>query len=260
MKKCRGAIRACRFLAGALLSSALLAAPVQAESMTFVMEHFPPFNADENGTSVGPFPDIVRATCAALKIQCAIETYPWRRAYRMVEEGQVDGIFVLLRTPEREKDFYFSEPLVQTSYAVFANQSSRFTYAAPKDLDGYTVGVYGPSGTSTTAEEIAKAVPGMKIVVEVDNPTVFRKLSGMRYGEKSAAVMNLDVGNYLLKREQIAGIRAVGDIKRIDYTIGLSRKKMGEKQAEKFNAALHALIRNGTVKAIVEKYGMRPAP
>ena len=59
---------------------------------------------------------------------------------------------------------------------------------------------------------------------------------------------------------QDAGIKAVGDIKRIEYTIGLSRKKMDEKQAEKFNAALRGLIRNGTVKAIVEKYGMRPAP
>lgn len=260
MKKFRSAIRACRFLACSLLSSALLAPPAHAESMTFTMEHFPPFNADDNGTTVGPFPDIVRATCAALKIRCVIETYPWRRAYRLVEEGQVDGIFVLLRTPEREKDFYFCDPLVQTAYAVFANQASKFTYAAPKDLDGYTVGVYGPSGTSTAAEEIAKAVPGMKIVMEVDNPTVFRKLSGMRYGEKSAAVMNLDVGNYLLKRDQIAGIRAVGDIKRIEYTIGLSRKKVDEKQAEKFNMALRALIKNGTVKAIVEKYGMRPAP
>ena len=99
MKRFRSAIRALRFLAGAVLSSALLAAPVQAESMTFTMEHFPPFNADDNGMTIGPFPDIVRATCAALKIQCVIETYPWRRAYRLVEEGQADGIFVLLRTP-----------------------------------------------------------------------------------------------------------------------------------------------------------------
>lgn len=233
------------------------AGAAQADSMTFTMEHFPPFNAEDNGTTVGPLPDIIRATCASMKIRCAIETYPWRRAYRLAEEGQADGIFVLLRTPEREKDFYFSDPVIQTAYAVFANQSTKVSYHAPRDLDGYTVGVYGPSGTSGAAEEMAKSVPGLKIVVEVDNPTVFRKLSGQRYGDKAVAVMNVDVGNYLLKQEKISGIVAVGDIKRIEYTIGLSRKKVGEKQAEKFNDALRALIRNGTIKTIVEKYGMK---
>lgn len=230
-----------------------------ADPMTFTMEHFPPFNADEQGTAVGPLPDIVRATCTAMKIQCIFEIYPWRRAYRMVEEGKADGIFVLLRTPEREKDFYFSDPVIQTAYTLFANQSAKIAYSTPQDLNGYTLGVYGPSGTSITAEEIAKSAVDLRIVMEVDNPTVFRKLSGMRYGEKSVAVMNYDVGHYILKQEKISGIKAIGDIKRIDYTIGLSRKKVDEKQAEKFNAMLRTLIRNGTVKTIVEKYGMKPA-
>jgi polar amino acid transport system substrate-binding protein len=230
-----------------------------AEPMTFVMEPFPPFVIEEKGSAEGPFPETVRAVCESMKIQCKFEIYPWRRAYLLAEQGMVDGIFVLLRTPEREKDFYFTDNVFQTSYAVFARQPDKLVYTAPKDLSGYTVAAYGPSGTSKTAEEAVKQVASIRMEIEVDNITVLRKLAAGRYGDQAVAVVNQDVGLYLLRQEKIDGLKVVGNIKKIDYTIGLPRKRLSQEQADQFNAGLRELIKKGAVKAIADRYGLKTA-
>ena len=64
---------------------------------------FPAFILDDNGKGAGPFPEVVRAVCDSMKIQCTLKVLPWRRAYAMAVTGVVDGIFVLARNPEREQ-------------------------------------------------------------------------------------------------------------------------------------------------------------
>lgn len=238
------------------LAGAALSASVHAQSMRFTAEPFPPFTFDEKGVVAGPVPEIVHATCAWLQIECELKMYPWRRAYQLAERGRADGIFVLQRLPEREKDFYFTDAVIGSSFGVFAQTTSRLRYSMPGDLDGYTVGVYGPSATSAAAEEIVRAAFGANLVLEVDNPTVLKKLAGGRYGSHSAVVMNTDVGRYLLNQNKITGIEFTGEVKKIEYTIGLSKRKLTQAQFERFNNAVRDLSQNGTIDAIVEKYGM----
>lgn len=228
-----------------------------AEPMLFVMQVFPPFVMDERSESEGAFPEMVRAVCAIMKTDCRTEIYPWRRALRMAEEGDAHGILVIQKLPEREQRFHMTPPIVHSSYVVFAREESHIAYSSPHDLDGYTIGVYGPSATSQTADSIAKAVPTAKIVLEVDNATVLRKLSALRYGEKAVAVMNADVGKYLILSQGITGLAVAGEIRKIEYYIGLSRRRFSDRQAEQFNAALQELGKSGVIKAIASKYGLR---
>ncbi len=39
----------------------------QVQSMTFVMEKFPPFILDQHGRGAGPFPEVVQAVCQELR-------------------------------------------------------------------------------------------------------------------------------------------------------------------------------------------------
>jgi ABC-type amino acid transport substrate-binding protein len=52
------------------------------------------------------------------------------------------------------------------------------------------------------------------------------------------------------------GVRMSGEAHKVDYAIGLSRKKFDNARAERFNAALHALVKNGTLYAIARKAGV----
>ncbi len=247
------------FIIIALLCAAALPRAQAQATMTFVMEPFPPFIVLDKGVASGPFPDVVRAVCAQIQAQCKFESLPWRRAYVMAEMGNVDGIFILVHTPEREKDFYFGDPVIQSAYALYTRKTSALNYAAAKDLSGYTIAAYGPSSTSSNAEEIAKHAPGMRLEIEVDNQAVIRKLDGGRYAEPAAAFINRDVAQLMIAQQKIVTLRFAGEAKRVDYSIGLSRKRLTPEQAERFNGALRELIRRGTVKFIAEKYGLKPS-
>ncbi len=177
----------------------------------------------------------------------------------LAETGAADAIFVLLRTAEREQSFHFTDAVVQTQLSVFTRQTHSLAYTRPLDLDNYTVGVYGPSGASIAVQELAMQVPSIRMELEVDNLSLLRKLVAGRYGERGVAVINEAVGHYLIEREHLGGLRVAGMFKRTDYAIGLSRKRFTQAQAERFNAALRELVKKGTVKAILDKYGMQAA-
>jgi ABC-type amino acid transport substrate-binding protein len=163
--------------AAGVLLAAIWGSPVRAETMTFVMQPFPPFAIDEHGEAQGVFPELLRQVCAAIHVTCKIDIYPWRRAMRMAEEGHVDGILAISLMPERREAFYLSEPIVQSSYGVVASD----------------------------------------------------------------------------------GVRLVGEGQKTDYVIGLSKKKVGDARAERFNAAVHVLIKNGTLHTIAKRVGVMQA-
>jgi polar amino acid transport system substrate-binding protein len=246
-----------------LLGSLFFVGASFAAELKFVTEPFPPFSYEVAGTSkgAGPIADVIDAVCAKIKATCSIEVLPWRRAYSMAENGEVDGIFSFLRTPEREKLFLISDMIVDGAISLFAAESSTFKYSKPKDLDGYTIGVYGPSGTATVLEDTLKAGSTGRPEVDTNNVLVLKKLAGGRYGEggKGLAVINRDVGLYLMKSEGITGLKQVGDLQRIAYGIGFPKKKVQEAQFNEFNEALKALIKEGKVKTILDKHGMKPA-
>lgn len=252
----------CTRLVGLLFAGAICAGSAGAAELKFVTEPFPPFSYEAPGSNrgAGPMADVVMAVCERVKASCSIEVLPWRRAVSMAENGEVDGIFSLLRTPEREKVYFLTEPIVESAYSLFAQESSQFKYTQPKDMDGYVIGVYGPSGTSTVLEEVLKSGSSGRAEVDVNNVAVLKKLAAGRYGDgKGLAAINRDVGLYLMKTESISGIKPVGDLRKIGYSVGFSRKKVQEPDFKQFNDALKALTKEGKVKAILEKYSLKAA-
>ncbi|WP_082552003.1 ABC transporter substrate-binding protein [Massilia sp. Root351] len=246
-------------LLAVLLSALLPAAALAAPPLTFVMQVFPPFNDVKGGQPVGVFPEVLREVCAAMQTECKLEVYPWRRAYALAQSGMADGILLLLKTPQREQIFHMGAPVIQSSYVLYAQQQNPMRYTGPADLAGYTIGAYGPSGTSYAATDLIQAIPDARLEVEMDNPTALRKLRLGRYGAKGAVFINLDLALHLMKQEGDAGLKQVGEVQKVEYYIGLSRKKMSVRQAELFHATLRQLQRDGTVAAIARKHGLKAA-
>ena len=241
-----------------LLLSVACCGSAQAQSMSFVMQAFPPFAIQREGATAGIFPEVIEAVCAAMRVQCTQRILPWRRSLRMAELGEADGIAAITRLPEREAYLYVTEALVQSSYGVFTRADNGLVYTAPADLEGYVVGAYGPSATSLAGYEVARAARSISLELEIDNATVLRKLSASHYRWPSAGILNADVGNYLIRQAGWQNVRLAGEVKKVEYSIGLSRQKLSPQQAADFQAALHELIRNGTVRTIVERHGLKP--
>lgn len=255
----KGIIR--RLMVGLGLGLGLLLAaatsPTQAEPLRFNTEEFAPFNfMAEDGSVTGATPDLVRAVCADLELECAIELLPWRRALKNAQEGKIQGLFSLGRNPDRERWLFFSPPVVQTAYGFFLQKTDPLEYQDLKSLAGYTVSTYGPSNLSRTLEQLIVDIPQGAAMIEVGLNTALRKLSAGRYGDKASVYANKDVAQILVQDEGIDGVRYAGDERPLFYYIGFPKASMDRALAFKFNAKITEYTKSGRLAEILSKYGI----
>lgn len=236
------------------------------DTLHFATESLPPFNYEENGAAAGPMLEIIQAACNIAQFTCTAEIMPWRRALALAENGRVDGIFSILLTENREKKFFLSDPIIRTSYSFFALKTSAWEYKTPGDLNGMTTGVYGPSGTSETLQEIAGQAKDVRIELELTNFDVFKTLALGVYGAKSAVLANRDVGLALLQTRSAAlppsasDILPVGDARQIVYGFGLSRQRASHAlHIEALNRALRKMASSGQTRKILTRHGLQAA-
>ncbi len=236
----------------------------QADELRFVTEDFPPFSYATAATgtedhAAGPFVEIVAAVCTRLRIDCPVQLLPWRRALVLAEIGEAQGIFTVIRSPDRERAFHLTRMLVTSRYGVYARSASRFVFHRPEDLAGRSVAVYGPSGTSFVLGQHLAEVGDVTLILEADNRRLLRMLEAGRFGEQGVAVVNQDVAWHLIDQEGHSDIHEAGELQPVSYAIGLSRAAVSEAEFERFNDALEALIADGSVAAILRRHGLEPA-
>ena len=245
----------------------LTATPVMADHWAFVTEDFPPFThpAEDLGSldagvqAGGPLVEILQSICARLERTCTVMLHPWQRALHMAEQGEVAGIFTVIRSPDREREFHISRMLVISRYSVFAREDSRFVFSGPADLAGRTVGVYGPSGTSWVLSEHLKSVADVDIHTALNNRRLLKMLQSGRFGPEGLAVVNQDVAWHLIEDEKLDGLREAGELAQVRYGIGFSRKRVSEEEFRMFEQALEAAIADGTVPSVLRRYQLEAA-
>ncbi|MBY0574743.1 MAG: transporter substrate-binding domain-containing protein [Undibacterium sp.] len=100
-------------------------------------------NRDEKGQLI-PIPEhftgIFHAIEKDLGIQFQFQIYPWNRAVKIASS---DGglIFGLSITPEREKIFTFSQPVMYNYLWLVTRSDSTFSFRTLDDLKGKTIGI-----------------------------------------------------------------------------------------------------------------------
>jgi len=242
----------------ALLISVLLSsAHAQVAALTFASGDFPPFNVDTKEGASGPFVDLIKLVCQRIQTDCVFENRFWRRAMAEVQDGDtLSGVFPFLHLPEREKDFYFIGPVVETTYTFYTGAGDAFQFHGGKDLTGYKIGVYGPSATSKILEQITSGGPPTTIVVEISNLVALKKLSAERYGAKGLVFINHDIAQYLISKEHIENLQATEDVQSQEFYIGLSRKSVSPEIETKFENTFAAMKQSGELNTILRKYGL----
>lgn len=254
-----------RILAALLLAA--VAGNGLATDLHFVTEEFRPFSFASSRVKTaaglpqadGAMADIVRAVCERLHYRCTIEVHPWRRALALGENGEVDGLFTVIRSPARERAFFITPMLATSRYDIYALADSGFVYRSPADMSRRTVGVYGPSGTSYILGEHLQAVPDVDVQLVTDNQRLLRMLNVGRFGADGLVVLNRDVARHLIEKEKLVRIRKVGHLESVSYAIGLSRKRVSEARFKAFSGGVSAAIADGTVATILQRYGLQPA-
>lgn len=241
-----------------LMSAIFYKSDAVADDYMFVAEPFPPFSYMADNHVAGPNADVLRAVCARMAVSCRIELMRWQRAYALAEVGERDGIILLAQTPERDRHFYFSPPVVSTGYALFVLEDNGLLVSPGRleELKGHRVVAYGPSNTYRTLKEIAAKVGGLEIFSTGQNESALRMVRLGRFGRLGAALVNRDVGQYLIHKHHLSGLRVAGFVTTVDYRFGFSRKAVSPDQVQAFSTMLKSLYAEGEVARILEAHSV----
>src|SRR5215467_10738835 len=161
----------------AALAGLLFAHLASGAALKLNTQDFTPYSYEVNGVVSGPAADIIRKICSEMKIDCTMHLLPWRRAQDEVANGTAHGLFVIGWNEERAKKLYFSPPILNTEYGFFVRDDNPLKFKQNSDVNGYTVGTFGPSNTATALEKIKAEIQDLKIDMTPDDESAFKKLS-----------------------------------------------------------------------------------
>lgn len=106
----------------------------------------------------GPAVRVIEKTCQDAGLRCVLKLGEgtWEETQKQVRAGKGDGLFLIGWEPSRKKYLLRSNEILNTEYGFFVKADDPLSYTGPGTLDGYTVGVYGPSNTSRALEEMIR--------------------------------------------------------------------------------------------------------
>jgi polar amino acid transport system substrate-binding protein len=115
-----------------------LAAGLRAESLQLYTEDYPPLNFARGERPVGLAVDLVRELFVRTGDHGRISVVPWARGYQAAQSEANTGLFVTMRTAEREKLFKWVGPVavVVTSFYALKGSGIRIDSLADAALVG----------------------------------------------------------------------------------------------------------------------------
>lgn len=228
------------------------------ERVTLTNGSWPPYLGPSLSQG-GTLTQIVTEAFALGGYQARYIYLPWNRSYVMAQRGTYDGTIGWAATPEREKDFYFTQPVITVHKVFFHLKSFNFTWHNMHDLKGLRVGAtthytYGP--------DFDRAVQDGEIKVDyvtADRLNIVKLLAG----RIDVFPMSLAVGEYwihhLLSPSQAALITYnPKPITTTHIAVAISRRlspKRAHALVKAFNMGLAKMKADGQL----EKLALAPA-
>ncbi|UUY09996.1 transporter substrate-binding domain-containing protein [Pseudomonas sp. J452] len=111
----------CALLCGGLCQAA------QAQPLHLYTEEYPPINFSQNGQATGLATEVVREIMRRAGQSAPISVVPWARGYQQALVRANTGLFVTMRTPEREALFKWVGPLTRNVISFYALASSHLS-------------------------------------------------------------------------------------------------------------------------------------
>lgn len=117
-----------------LLVASVLCSPwALATELQLYTEENPPLNFSRDGQADGLASMVVRELLRRTGDSARIEVVPWARGYKRAQGGANIGLFVAVRTAEREALFQWVGPLVSTTTSFYGKRGSGLQIASLDD-------------------------------------------------------------------------------------------------------------------------------
>ena len=234
---------------------AVLTAAVSAEE-TFIFKHgfdldYPPYSyIDDNGETNGFDVEMAKAVCDYYGWEYEADPFNWDAKDLELNAGSCDCIWSGFTINGREDDYLWSIPYSDNTQMIMVKNDSGIETLA--DLEGKIVGVQ----TATSAYDLlndeegqAELCKSFKSLEVYETYTI--AFNDLKAGAVDALAIDVTSGNFLMSGQ--------ADYKFLDEVLGSEQYGIGFRKddtelCEKVNAALEALVEDGTYDKIGQKY------
>ncbi len=239
-----------KILTTAALLAATITTPAMAgDSIRIATEGaYAPFNmVTAEGELAGFDVDIAKALCAEMKVECKIVAQDWDGIIPGLKARKYDAIIASLSvTEERSRVVAFTDHYYSNSLGLVSAKAGDFD---PKALEGKTIGAQRATIAGQYLEDNLGDKVSVKLYDTQDN--AYLDLSSGRLD----AILSDKLPAYnWLESEEGQAFEFRGDKIDIDDKIAIAVRKKDSELKESFNAALKAILENGTYEKINAKY------
>jgi len=186
-------------------------------------------------------------------IDVVYKYYPWKRAYKIALDVDVDGTIPWFKTPERETEFYYSkQTIIRTKTVFFHLKNLDFDWKNYDDLKKYNIG-------GTLGFKAAKLLKdkGLKVELVATEEQNFRKLLTGKIDLTTASFL---VGYNIINKTFDAGKAIVftNHPKQVypetgAYLLVSKKHPRGQELIDKFDRGLKKLILSGRYVKIIKE-------
>jgi ABC-type amino acid transport substrate-binding protein len=212
---------------------------------------FPPYQFSLDGQAAGFDVEVAAAVCARLGVRARFEQGNWDNVLNMLRFGRIDMVAGMEINRFRSAYFEFSNPYAKRHDVIFVAANS--TAAAMEDLYGQII-----TGDRHSFVELLWKDLGIYSYFRImQTKSKEESMDLLAMGQTMAAIMPLEVGNYLA-RERGLDVRVLANPDPgSDVAIAL---RMGQPHLlDKINQALRDMETDGELAALKAKWFKEPA-
>ncbi|MBN9241829.1 MAG: transporter substrate-binding domain-containing protein [Mesorhizobium sp.] len=213
---------------------------------------YPPFNSiAADGKLVGFDIDIANALCAHMKAECEIVAQDWDGLIPGLQAQKFDAVIASMTiTEERRSQVAFTHKYYATPLAIAVPKDSALKTTDAAALAGKTVGV---QAASVIFDFVDKAYRQAGADIRA-YPSYEEATADLANGRLDAVVSDKIFLAEWLKKDGAGCCRMAGDIPASGTEAGIAVRLDDTALRDRLDAALAAILKDGTYKAIETKY------
>jgi len=214
---------------------------------------YPPFNYVEGGKPAGFDVDIAHALCAKAQLQCEIVIQDWDGMIPALLAHRIDAIVASMSiTEERKQRIAFTAKYYDSPNVFMARKADHVTDVSPAALAGKAIGVQGSTTHQNYIEAKYKNV-NLRTYVMVDDAS-----ADLASGRLDLVLSDKVALNAWLKVSSDGACCEIVGPDLYDPLFGdgqgIGVRKEDTALRDKLDAALKAILADGTYQAINDKY------
>ena len=225
-------------------------------TMKIGITYFEPMNYfDDNGELTGFETEFATAVCEKLGVTPEFVEINWDSKIMELQAQTIDCIWNgMTITPELQEALTISDPYIKNYQVVVIRSDNADVYTSTADLVGKTVEAEaGSAGEAAIigegADENLKQAEYISAAKQTDT------LLEVKTGAAAAAVLDFVLAGAMVGQGDYSDLMIIPDLQLSVEEYGVGFRKDSD-AAEKVNEAMQALIEDGTLNTLAEKYDL----